>query len=1271
VINGDNHSEEVVKSPSECEPSWSLGCLYRCAICGVKFQTLTSFQSHLFFHRITPEQYLAQHGDPGVQFQHHACLRCGEMVQQDPLHLRLHLLSHGLNLAQYTNLLEAEGSRGSSSGEGEVVSSASSTSKSSPGVQARQSVDNMSESQGSSKEGEKEVGDLEEDVDEELEDGEMSVKAEPITTEPDIELSYFSPSHESDFPVFPGSQDLEGEVSQNIIRDLTKSAETFFHQQQQQAARFQQQRSFHSQYFPGFPMHGAPARTQYSAGRIAWYHGCLFQCSIESCNRQFFEKVFLKAHVESQHRGINFDQYMLDFGNANTVIHHHECELCGMGVLHTARNIENHLMTQHGVSMAQYYEEFKHSIKIVNLEITDESLFQVDAASIMLEKQFRFPSQLLAEGHQGHHLQMRSPSVDWADRCLYECKECRPSETFDTHSKVSYHVKKRHLMAMKDYTTRHGRAMVYEEKHTCQVCGSHVLWERSSIYQHIYQVHNRMTMEEYGRLMVNYKDAPAEQQQKQTRQMSYVESNIDWTNECIFECKLCQPSRKFNSKNKISFHVKRMHGLKMTEYNKKYGSSLLYRSWHTCQICGISILCDYFSLYQHITKGHKVTLNDYQEQLMSGFETEKIEWLNRCVFGCKICNQDFQFRSDFINHIEAEHGISQNLYRKDKGNIYKHKEIHICQIKSCGKRFVWDTLSLRAHIEKKHEMQCDEYYGRFMTNYAEKSPSLDCDRKGDRGIETVDSKINQCEYQCQLCDEFYRVDRYYSDHLKNVHNINKNDYKGCFGLGVTRKVAQNCQLCKANPKEFLMDQAYLGVHIRITHKQSINAYIQKLDDIPTMEDDIREDEEWCYQCRYICCDTIFRQKWKFDRHISSCHGMLVSEFYEQNNILRASPGYYLRKTYHSCRICNKEILCDKGPLQSHIRTHDSMSLESYHTDYILTNKRMDTNWMEKAIHSNVIHTCQICHTNVAWNKDDLTAHLKSHDYTSEKYKAEFMATYRFNNEATMHMTDDSNWSDQNRFECKVEGCNEKLTSRVRLVLHIQKVHTLTALEYFREHKDSLTTDKYHKCQLCCAKILWDSYYLRDHLRVKHKMKLITYKNKFISSYNDNITAEEAKAIAKKKVGGEKPKKKKKKEERSDEITEDEAEVWATASLFCCQLCDPPLAMQGKEKFSRHLVEEHETPYRQYAKQCQDYKLVSSCHTCKICQTNVKWDIGPLTLHFEDVHKMPLKDYYNKHKPKMPKLSKGATNKASKEETDDAADDDDEEIPKKAVETGDD
>ena len=60
---------------------------------------------------------------------------------------------------------------------------------------------------------------------------------------------------------------------------------------------------------------------------------------------------------------------------------------------------------------------------------------------------------------------------------------------------------------------------------------------------------------------------------------------------------------------------------------------------------------------------------------------------------------------------------------------------------------------------------------------------------------------------------------------------------------------------------------------------------------------------------------------------------------------------------------------------------------------------------------------------------------------------------------------------------------------------------------------------------------------------------------------------------------------------------------------------------------------------------------------------------------QDVHKMPLQDYYNKHKPKMPKLSKGA-NTASKE-TDDAEEEEDEEeeeeedSPKKDIKTGED
>ena len=100
----------------------------------------------------------------------------------------------------------------------------------------------------------------------------------------------------------------------------------------------------------------------------------------------------------------------------------------------------------------------------------------------------------------------------------------------------------------------------------------------------------------------------------------------------------------------------------MTEYNSMYGTSLVSRAWHTCQICGISILCDYFrskyfssclnifilcdyfSIYQHLTKAHHVSLQDYHNQLMVNYDVDRIDWLNRCIFACKLCKEEFQFR---------------------------------------------------------------------------------------------------------------------------------------------------------------------------------------------------------------------------------------------------------------------------------------------------------------------------------------------------------------------------------------------------------------------------------------------------------------------------------------------------------------------------------------------------------------------------------------------------------------------------------------------------
>ena len=63
------------------------------------------------------------------------------------------------------------------------------------------------------------------------------------------------------------------------------------------------------------------------------------------------------------------------------------------------------------------------------------------------------------------------------------------------------------------------------------------------------------------------------------------------------------------------------------------------------------------------------------------------------------------------------------------------------------------------------------------------------------------------------------------------------------------------------------------------------------------------------------------------------------------------------------------------------------------------------------------------------------------------------------------MLDVTNWADKNTWQCMAENCNLILPSRVKLVLHIRRSHDMTALEYFRKHKDSLTTEVQHTCQV--------------------------------------------------------------------------------------------------------------------------------------------------------------------------------------------------------------
>ena len=207
--------------------------------------------------------YIEQYGDPGIQFQHHVCIKCTQMVQQDPFYLKEHLATHDLTLASYTQLLEGHGNAlkgGEHSVTQEYLNESSSGHFNNfSSIEANPEGISFSDS----------VLQLGNENDEDTNDSTKISDIVNIKTEPDINLGYFDDNEPDTSNV--SDSDLETAIHPNIIRDLTVSTDTFFKSQVMQS---QKNLAYQNSSF----------------GNVAWYQGCLYQCAIPNCGRQYYEE---------------------------------------------------------------------------------------------------------------------------------------------------------------------------------------------------------------------------------------------------------------------------------------------------------------------------------------------------------------------------------------------------------------------------------------------------------------------------------------------------------------------------------------------------------------------------------------------------------------------------------------------------------------------------------------------------------------------------------------------------------------------------------------------------------------------------------------------------------------------------------------------------------------------------------------------------------------------------------------------------------------------
>ena len=99
---------------------------------------------------------------------------------------------------------------------------------------------------------------------------------------------------------------------------------------------------------------------------------------------------------------------------------------------------------------------------------------------------------------------------------------------------------------------------------------------------------------------------------------------------------------------------------------------------------------------------------------------------------------------------------------------------HDCYI--CHEKVLQTSLKLAPHVQR-HNMSIENYFKKFILGQAV-----------DNTEEKFLAWVNQCRYECKICNESCLDVTVFISHLINVHDTNAEDYKQKYGPLLSVKV---------------------------------------------------------------------------------------------------------------------------------------------------------------------------------------------------------------------------------------------------------------------------------------------------------------------------------------------------------------------------------------------------------------------------------------------------------------------------------------------------
>ncbi len=426
-----------------------------------------------------------------------------------------------------------------------------------------------------------------------------------------------------------------------------------------------------------------------------------------------------------------------------------------------------------------------------------------------------------------------------------------------------------------------------------------------------------------------------------------------------------------------------------------------------------------------------------------------------------------------------------------------------------------------------------------------------------------------CRYKCRKCGKDYQSMCSLQHHLKKAQHWQERSSGELSGSRI-KTVWHQCRICA---KKILCEKCNVQKHLkkchfinRLAEYQSKQYYEEsKRSQNGRTSKNISVSEAVGNLCRYKCptCGNIYTRQDHLSRHLS--HSKHNVAFNKQISC------YLVEKVLHKCKICSKEILCEKKTIQHHLKHHKINTIKDYANNTFIPHNL-------KPMHKDLIS--EFCRIN-----------------------------------ATKHNTT-SSVANLCIFSC--QQCNYSCCSYSGWVQHRKrKNEEIVPLTHY------LTKTVFHKCHVCQELIICDNAFIKGHLK-KHNMDKITYTKRFQSSMSagpKELYITKLKSAIKHipAVKSNTQSLKKTSLLTTNQTTNDSGNI----CFFKCPLC-----CEENMSFNclrAHYKKEHKNEKLSY-RNMENYIMEARYHQCLICCQIVLCDIYFLTQHLCSAHKMKYSQY---------------------------------------------